>query len=89
MICVLLSSSVAALTSVLILFSSLWIIPLYSVHSSTLCTQYNGITSASSHCIYALHRIQWDEAEENTITTELKELVLITRADSQANALAP
>jgi lipopolysaccharide export LptBFGC system permease protein LptF len=77
MICVLLlSSSVAALTSVLILFSSLWIIPLYSVQS------------------IELHRIQWDEAqvihkEENTITTELKELVLITRADSQANALAP
>jgi hypothetical protein len=42
----------------------------------------------------AVHRIQWDEAqviheEENRITTELKELVLITRSDSQANALAP
>jgi hypothetical protein len=38
-----------------------------------------------------VHRIQWDEAqvihkEENTIATELKELVLITRADSQAKA---
>jgi hypothetical protein len=42
----------------------------------------------------AVHKIQWDEAqvihkEENTITTELKEVVLIARADSQANALAP
>jgi hypothetical protein len=46
---------------------------------------------SSLTALYALHRIQWDEAEviheeENRITTELKELVLITRADNQAKA---
>jgi hypothetical protein len=60
-----------SLTSVVILFSSLRII------------------SALSHCIQC--RIQWDKAEiihreENRITTDVRELVVITTADNQANA---
>jgi hypothetical protein len=66
--------------------------------SSHICTDsvffFVDYPTVSCAQLYALHRIQWDEAqvihkEENTITTELKELVLITRADGQVNALAP
>jgi hypothetical protein len=45
----------------------------------------------SMQSIRGVHKIQWDKAEvihkeENRITTELKELVLITIADNHANA---